>query len=174
MRKSTVFLSTYFTVQKKRLPRIAVFVHCGVVFAKSNKNFNFYMYKILGPTYVSHGPLFYMRYGTSQCCGSASLWCESGFDLSPDADPVLIVIWCGSVCGFLFDADADPDPTFHPDADPHPYTNPSFQIKAQTPGKSAQIGSYSIHFGLSSANWCGSGCESGSSLLLWCGSGSWF
>ncbi len=35
----------------------------------------------------------------------------------------------------------------------------SFQIKAK-------IGSYSIHFGLSSANWRGSG----SSLSLWCGS----
>ncbi len=42
---------------------------------------------------------------------------------------------------FLFDA--DPDPTFQPDADPD--QDPSFQIKAQTPG------SYSIHFGLSSA-----------------------
>jgi hypothetical protein len=29
----------------------------------------------------------------------------------------------------LFDADADPDPTFHLDADPDP--DPSFQIKAQ-------------------------------------------
>jgi hypothetical protein len=32
--------------------------------------------------------------------------------------------------------DADPDPTFHPDADPD--SDPSFQIKAQNPGKSAQ------------------------------------
>jgi hypothetical protein len=40
----------------------------------------------------------------------------------PDADPD---------SNFLFDA--DPDPTFHPD-------------------QSAQIGSYSIHFGLTSAN----------------------
>jgi hypothetical protein len=30
--------------------------------------------------------------------------------------------------GVLFDADADPNPTFHPDADP----DPSFQIKAHT------------------------------------------
>jgi len=37
---------------------------------------------------------------------------------------------------------------------------------------SAQIGSYSIHLDLSSANWCGSGSGSGSSLSLWCG--SWF
>jgi hypothetical protein len=44
--------------------------------------------------------------------------------------------------------DADLDPTFHFDADP----NPSFQITAQNLKKSANIGSYSIHFGLSSAN----------------------
>ncbi len=37
------------------------------------------------------------------------------------------------------------------------------------PWKSAQIVSYSIHTGLSSAYWCGSG----SSLSLWCGSGSY-
>ncbi len=41
-----------------------------------------------------------------------------------------------------------------------------------------QIGSYSIHLGLSSANWCGFGsrlslwCVCGSSLSLWCWSGS--
>jgi hypothetical protein len=46
--------------------------------------------------------------------------------------------------------DADPDPTFHPDANPVPH--PGFQIKAQTLEK---VGSYSIHFGLSYANWCG-------------------
>ncbi len=41
-------------------------------------------------------------------------------------------MWCGS--GFLFDADAnpDPEPTFHPDAYPDPDPDPSFQIKAQT------------------------------------------
>ncbi len=49
--------------------------------------------------------------------------------------------------------DADLDPTLHFDADP----DPSFQIKAQ-------IGSYSIYFGLSSANLCRSG--SGSSLSI--------
>ncbi len=46
--------------------------------------------------------------------------------------------WYESVCGFLFDADADPDPTCHPDADPDPTfhpdadpdPDPSFQIKA--------------------------------------------
>ncbi len=45
-----------------------------------------------------------------------------------------------------FDADADMDPACHCD--------PSFQIKAQKskPRKSAQIGSFAIHFGLSSAN----------------------
>jgi hypothetical protein len=46
--------------------------------------------------------------------------------------------------------DSDPDPDFHPDADPDP--DPGFQIKAQTLEKSAPLGSYSIHFGLSSAN----------------------
>ncbi len=37
--------------------------------------------------------------------------------------------------GFLFNADADPDQdtTFHPDADPYP--DPSFQRKVQTPEK---------------------------------------
>ncbi len=44
--------------------------------------------------------------------------------------------------------DADPDPTFYSDADP----DPSFQIKARNLEKAAQIGSYSIHFGSSSAN----------------------
>jgi hypothetical protein len=47
------------------------------------------------------------------------------------------------------------------------------QILASKPSwKSAQIDSYSIHFGLSSANWCGSGSES--NLSLWCGSGFGF
>ncbi len=54
-----------------------------------------------------------------------------------------------------FDADAGPDPTFHFDADPD--LDPSFQIKAQNLEKKLQIGSYSIHFGLSSANLSGSG-----------------
>ncbi len=57
---------------------------------------------------------------------------------------------------------ADPDPLCHFDADPDP--NEGFK-----PWKSAQIGSYSFHFILSSANWCGSGSDSGSSLSLWCG-----
>ncbi len=49
--------------------------------------------------------------------------------------------------------DADPDPAFHFDADPDPAfhfnadPDPSFQIKAQNLEKSAQIGSYFIHFG---------------------------
>jgi len=47
-----------------------------------------------------------------------------------------------------FEADPDPGPTFHFDANP----DPSFKIKAQNLERSAQIGSYSIHFGLSSAN----------------------
>ncbi len=41
---------------------------------------------------------------------------------------ILIIILCGSGSWFLFDA--DPDPTFHPDADPD--EDPSFQIKALT------------------------------------------
>jgi hypothetical protein len=49
----------------------------------------------------------------------------------------------------FLDADPDPDPACHFNADPVP--NPSFLIKAQY-FKSAQIGSYSIHFSLSSAN----------------------
>ncbi len=58
-------------------------------------------------------------------------------------------------------SDADPDSyfqlmwirmrirLFNPDADPDP--DPSYQIKDQTL-KSAHIGPYSLHFGLSSAN----------------------
>ncbi len=91
-----------------------------------------------------------------RCCGSASCWCGSGcgsgFDLSP---------WCGSGSGFVLDA--DPEATFHPDVDPD---------RDPDPWKSAQICSYFIHFGSSSANWCGSG--SGSSLSLRCGSGFLF
>ncbi len=62
-----------------------------------------------------------------------------------------------AILTFHFDADPDPacplyadadlDPTFHFDADP----DPSFQ-KRLRPLKRAPIGSYSIHFGLSSAN----------------------
>ncbi len=82
-----------------------------------------------------------------------------------DADPSPFL--CGSGSLFLFDA--DPDPTFHSDANPDANPDPSFQIKAQNVG--TQIGSCSIHFGLSSANWCGFGCGSGSRLSVWCGSG---
>jgi hypothetical protein len=74
-------------------------------------------------------------------CGSASLWCGP---------------WSGSCLSF--DAVPDPDPTFHADPDP-----------GSKPWKSAQKGSYSVQFGLSCENWCGSG----SSLTsLWCRSGS--
>ncbi len=66
------------------------------------------------------------------------------------------------------DADPDPDPSSYLDADPHP--DPTFQIKAHSPKKGSQIGSYSMRFGLSSSTLCGSG--SGSSLSLRCGSGS--
>ncbi len=73
------------------------------------------------------------------------------FDADPDPDPI---------CHFDADLDPYPDPAYHFDADPDhcfhfdvdPDPDPSFQIKAQNLGKSAQIGSYSIHFGLSSAN----------------------
>jgi hypothetical protein len=71
-----------------------------------------------------------------------------------DADPDPACHWCGSGSESYIYFDADPDP--------------SFQIKAQSL-QSAQIGSYSIHFGLSSAN----RCRSGSSLSLWFGSGSY-
>ncbi len=64
--------------------------------------------------------------------------------------------------------DADPDPTFHFDADPD--MDPSFAVKVQNLENNAQIGLYSIHFCLSSANCCGSG--SGFSLSLWCGAGA--
>jgi hypothetical protein len=64
-------------------------------------------------------------------------------DLDADPDPA---------CRFDADLIADPDPIFHFDEDQKPDTDPSFQIKAQKLRKSAQIGSYSIHFGLSSAN----------------------
>jgi hypothetical protein len=37
----------------------------------------------------------------------------------------------------LFDANADPDSTFHPDADPDP--DPSFQIKVQTLAKCIRL-----------------------------------
>ncbi len=75
------------------------------------------------------------------------------FDISP---------WCGSGCGFLFDSDPGADPTFWCGfgfRSQHPK-------KGSNPWKSAQIGSYAIHFGLSSANWY----RSGSSFSLWCGS----
>jgi hypothetical protein len=58
----------------------------------------------------------------------------------------------------VFDADAGPDPTFHPDADPDPETDlnpdPSFHIKTQTLEKMLKYrgGIYSIRFGLSSTN----------------------
>ncbi len=51
--------------------------------------------------------------------------------------------------------------TFHPDADPDPDSSFKKRFKLL---KSTKIGSYSIHFGLTSANWCGSGSGSGSSL----------
>jgi hypothetical protein len=60
------------------------------------------------------------------------------FDADPVSDPD---------SNFLFDA--DPDPTFHYAANPDP--DRSFK-KRLKPLKSAKIGAYSIHFGLTSAN----------------------
>ena len=86
-----------------------------------------------------HPPPVFVNPGHNWGCGSASRWCGSGFNLSPCfADPD---------SDFLFDA--DPDPTFHPDTDPDP--DPSLK-KGSNPWKSAKIGSYSIHFGLTSAS----------------------
>ncbi len=59
------------------------------------------------------------------------------FDADPNPDPA---------CHFY----PDPDLTFHFDANADP--DPSLQIKAQNLKKSAQIGSYSLFCGLSSAN----------------------
>jgi hypothetical protein len=44
--------------------------------------------------------------------------------------------------------DEDPDPTFHFYANP----DPSFQIWLKTLQQRSNVGTYSIHFGLSSAN----------------------
>ncbi len=54
------------------------------------------------------------------------------------------------------------------------YRSSSWLFYGWNPWKCAQIGSNPIHFGLSSANWCGSGSGSWPSLSLWCGSWSWF
>jgi hypothetical protein len=49
-----------------------------------------------------------------------------------DPDPDFYLMWIRMSIRILslFDADANPDPTFHPNVDPAP--NPSFQITAQT------------------------------------------
>ncbi len=75
---------------------------------------------------------------------------------------ILIMIWCGSGCRFGFD--------FSPWCGSGSRSRSQLPNKGSDPWKSAKIGSYSIHSGLSSANWCGSGSGSGSSLSLWCGS----
>ncbi len=49
-----------------------------------------------------------------------------------------------------FDADPDPDPTFHFDAVPD--SDPSFRIEAQKPLNNSILGSFFIHFGLPSVN----------------------
>ncbi len=48
--------------------------------------------------------------------------------------------------------DADPDSTFHPDADQDTDPDPSSTKRLKPLKKSAKIGSYSTHFGLTSAN----------------------
>ncbi len=64
----------------------------------------------------------------------------------------------------LFDADPNEyqDSVFLVDADPDPTFHPGIQIptsKKAQPWKSAKIVSYFIHFGLTSANRCGSGSD---------------
>jgi hypothetical protein len=59
----------------------------------------------------------------------------------PDADPDSY-FYLMRISRFLYGEDRGPESEFHPDADP----DPSLQIK------SAQIGSYFIHFGLSYEN----------------------
>jgi hypothetical protein len=65
------------------------------------------------------------------------------------------------------DSDADLNQTFHTDADLDP--DPSIN-KGSNPWKSAKIGSYTIHFGLTSEYWSGSGSgflfDAGGSRLL--------
>ncbi len=46
--------------------------------------------------------------------------------------------------------------------------------KGSKPLKNAKIGSYSIHFGLTSANWCGSGSVPDTAYKFWCGNGFLF
>jgi hypothetical protein len=93
----------------------------------------------------------------NQVCSESRVADQHHFDVDPDP-----------ACHLNTDRDpachfeADPGSTFHFDAD----QDPSFQINDKKNWESAQIGSYSIHFGLSSANWCGSG----SNLSLFCGS----
>ncbi len=75
---------------------------------------------------------------------------------------ILLVTWMRTRILHVTLLHADPDP------------DPSFQIKVQ----SAQIGSHSKHFGLSSTNWCESDPVitsmripiHGSYLSIWCGS----
>jgi hypothetical protein len=65
------------------------------------------------------------------------------FNENPDPDPA---------CHFDPDLDPchfDPDPTFHFDADPDPVLASKQRLKTL---KNALVGSYSIHFGLSSAD----------------------
>ncbi len=71
---------------------------------------------------------------------------------------ILIFIWRGSGFGFS----------------PWCGSRSELRNKGSNPWQSVKICSYSIHFGLPSANLCGSGSGSESSLSLWCGSGFLF
>ncbi len=146
-------------------------------------------------TYIQHCfAQFSQKYGDPWHTGHTALWIC-----------ILIFIWCESGCssGYLFDAEADQDqePTFHPDADFDPNTDPSFQIKAQTPDKvlkkthipyilacHLQVGAYpdpAYHFDPDPDPdfylmqirtriffWCGWWSKCGSRSPKWCGSWS--
>jgi hypothetical protein len=95
---------------------------------------------------VSLGQLCYR-----QCCGSGSclsLWCGFGYYLS---------LWCGCGSGSYLSLWCGPG------------SGTKLSSKGSQPWKGAEKGSYSLHFGLPSANWWGSG----SSLPLWWGSWSY-
>jgi hypothetical protein len=77
-------------------------------------------------------------------------WCAPALLYTSVADPHHFDADPDPSCHF--DVDPDPDPACHFDADADTDPDPSFQIQAQNLEKNSQIGSYSIHFGWSSAN----------------------